>query len=123
LAPLVAQAVQAGDIQARHLYERAAEELAAIVHAVRDQLAVSAQVPLPVSYSGGMFGPDSVLTPLLEAALRRSARCYEFAAPQLSPRAGAALYAAKLAGTPLSDQALAQLMRTHGAVHSEDMHS
>jgi N-acetylglucosamine kinase-like BadF-type ATPase len=120
LAPIVARAVQAGDIQARHLYERAAEELAAIVHAVRDRLGVAPRVPLPVSCSGGMFQPGSVLTPLLAGALQRSGRGYEFAAPLLSPRAGAALYAAKLAGVSLTHQALAQLTHTHGAVHSED---
>jgi N-acetylglucosamine kinase-like BadF-type ATPase len=122
LAPIVARAVQAGDIQARRLYERAAEELAAIVHAVRDQLAVPPQVPLPVSYSGGMFRQDSGLTPLLEGALEKSGR-YEFSGPLLPPRAGAALYAAKLAGAPLTHQALAQLTRTHGAIHSEDVQS
>lgn len=120
LAPVVARAVRAGDIQARRLFGTAAAELAAIVHAVCDRLAVPAGVPLPVSYSGGMFQPDSLLTPLLEEILDKSGRCYEFAAPRLSPRAGAALYAAKLTGTPLTHQALAQLTRTHGAVHGED---
>ena len=88
--------------------------------AVRGRLAVPPQVTLPVSYSGGMFQPDGLLTPLLEEALHRSDRRYEFAAPRLSPRAGAALYAAKLAGEPLTLQAVAQLARTHGAVHLED---
>ena len=122
LATIVTRAARAGDTQARRIIESAAEELAAIVDAVRAGLAVAPQVPLPVSYSGGMFQPDSLLTPLLAAALQRSDRRYEFAAPRLSPRAGAALYAAKLAGEPLTPQAVARLARTHGAVHLEDAH-
>ena len=119
LAPIVIQAARAGDIHARRIVDSAAQELAAIVHAVRAQLAVPPQAPLPVSYSGGMFQPGSLLTPLLEDALHKSGH-YEFAAPKASPRAGAALYAAKLAGKPLTLQAVAQLVRTHGAVHLED---
>jgi N-acetylglucosamine kinase-like BadF-type ATPase len=120
LATMVARAARTGDIQAWRLFERAAEELAAIVDAVRHRLAVPPHVTLPVSYSGGMFQPDSLLTPLLEGALQMSGRRYEFSAPRLSPRAGAALYAAKLAGEPLTLQAADQLARTHGAVHLED---
>lgn len=122
LAPIVARAAHAGDMQARRIFEAAGAELAAIVHAVRDKLAVPPRVALPVSYSGGMFQPGSLLTPLLEEALRHSGRHYEFAAPRVSPRAGAALYAAKLAGRPLTLQAVAQLTRTHGAVPLEDAH-
>lgn len=120
LAPIVARAVRAGDIRARRIFETAAAELAAVVHAVRDRLAVPPTVSLPVSYSGGMFQRDSLLTALFEASLRNGGRRYEFAAPRLSPRAGAALNAARLAGAPLTLQALAQLTRTHGAAHSED---
>jgi N-acetylglucosamine kinase-like BadF-type ATPase len=115
LAPLAARAARAGDVAALRLFEAAAHELAAIVHAVRDKLAVPPQVPLPVSYSGGMFQLDNAVPALLQAALRSGDRQYEFAAPRLSPSAGAALYAAKLAGTPLSLEAVDQLMRTHAA--------
>ncbi|HWG69181.1 MAG TPA: BadF/BadG/BcrA/BcrD ATPase family protein [Steroidobacteraceae bacterium] len=123
LAPIVARAARAGDMPALRIFEMAAAELAAIVHAVRDKLAVPPLLPLPVSYSGGMFQADSLLTPLLEQALRRSGRHYAFAAPKASPRAGAALYAAKLGGEPLTLQAVAQLTRTHGADLLEDVHS
>jgi N-acetylglucosamine kinase-like BadF-type ATPase len=120
LAGLVTQAARAGDGQARRVLQKAAEELAAIVDAVRAGLTVAPQVSLPVSYSGGMFRPDSVLTPLFEAELRKNGRRYEFAAPRLSPGAGAALYAAKLAGGPLTPEAVAQLASAHGAVHVEE---
>ncbi|MEP6547298.1 MAG: BadF/BadG/BcrA/BcrD ATPase family protein [Gammaproteobacteria bacterium] len=119
LAPIVSSAASAGDVESRRILAAAANELAAIVHAIRDQLDVPPPLPLPVSYSGGMFHTDSLLTPLLEASLQRSGRRYEFAPPRLAPRAGAALYAAKLAGAPLTPQAVAQLMCTHAEVLEE----
>ncbi len=115
LAPLAAQAARAGDAAAARIFETAAQELCAIVHAIRGQLAVPPEVALDVSYSGGMLQRDDLLTRLLERALKSSGRRYAFAPPRLVPHAGAALYAAKLGGAPLGVQALAQLARTHGA--------
>jgi N-acetylglucosamine kinase-like BadF-type ATPase len=112
LAPLVAQAALAGDTGARRLFELAAQELAAIVHAVRDQLGVPFGLPLPVSYSGGMFRLDGLLQPMLVGALGSGDRCYEFVLPRLPPAAGAALYAAKLAGAALAPQSVAALVRS-----------
>jgi N-acetylglucosamine kinase-like BadF-type ATPase len=123
LAPLVARAVRGGDVAALRIFEAAARELAAVVHAVRDELAVPPQVSLPVSYSGGMFQLDNLVLPLLQAALLTGGRQYEFAAPRLSPGAGAALYAAKLAGAPLTEEAVHQLMRTHAAFPVAPIHS
>jgi N-acetylglucosamine kinase-like BadF-type ATPase len=112
LAPLVARAARQGDVQAHGLFERAAQELAAVVHAVRDQLNVPPQTRLPVSYSGGMFRSGMLLKPRLEAALDAGERRYEFVAPRLSPAAGAALYAAKLTGAALSVGSIAALAHT-----------
>jgi N-acetylglucosamine kinase-like BadF-type ATPase len=112
LAPLVARAALQGDAGARGLFEQAAQELAAVVHAVRDQLNVPPRTPLPVSYSGGMFRLEGLLQPLLEAALGAGERRYEFVAPRLSPVAGAALYAASLAGAALSIESVAALARS-----------
>ena len=112
LAPLVARAAHQGDSGARDLFEQAAQELAAVVHAVRDQLNVPAQALLPVSYSGGMFRLEGLLKPMLEAALGAGARRYEFVTPRLSPVAGAALYAAKLSGAALSVESVAALGRS-----------
>jgi N-acetylglucosamine kinase-like BadF-type ATPase len=112
LAPLVARAARAGDAGARGLFEQAARELAAVVHAVRDQLNAPPRTLLPVSYSGGMFRLDGLLQPLLEAALGAGERRYEFVAPRLSPVAGAALYAAKLAGAALSTGSVTALARS-----------
>jgi N-acetylglucosamine kinase-like BadF-type ATPase len=112
LAPLAARAAGEGDAGARRLFEQAAQELAAIVHAVRDQLDVPRRLPLPVSYSGGMFRLDGLLTPMLETALGAGDRRYEFVAPRLPPAAGAALYAAKLAGAALTPEFVAGLARS-----------
>jgi len=116
LAPIAARAARAGDLGTRRLFGVAAEELASSVHAVRDRMAVPHDIALAVSYSGGMFRLEQPLAPLLEAALSGSGRSYRFAAPRLNPGAGAALYAAKLAGAPLSEDAVARLAQTHSAV-------
>jgi N-acetylglucosamine kinase-like BadF-type ATPase len=119
LAPIVAQAARDGDGGAQQILARAATELAAIVNAVRDQLAVPSPRALPVSYSGGMFRLGNATIPLLQSALNASGRSYEFRSPRLSPVAGAALYAAKLAGTRLSAQAVEQLALAHPAGHGD----
>jgi N-acetylglucosamine kinase-like BadF-type ATPase len=123
LAPLVLRAVQAGDVQALAIIERAAEELAAIIDAVRNRLEVSAEIELPVSYSGGMFKLGNTLMYLLGEALKKSACRYELSAPVLSPQAGAALYAAKLGGLTSIAVAATRLTRTHGASSTEESSS
>jgi N-acetylglucosamine kinase-like BadF-type ATPase len=120
LAPLVARAARQGDAQAQGLFERAAQELAAVVHAVRDRLDVPPRTRLPVSYSGGMFRLSGLLKPLLEVALGAGERRYEFVVPRLSPAVGAALYAAKLAGDALSVGSITALARTAEASVIED---
>jgi N-acetylglucosamine kinase-like BadF-type ATPase len=112
LAPLVARAAREGDAGACQLFESAAQELATIVHAVRDQLLVPLRLPLPVSCSGGVFRLEDLLQPMLVNALGAGDRRYEFVAPQLAPVAGAALYAAKLAGAALSAESIATLARS-----------
>jgi N-acetylglucosamine kinase-like BadF-type ATPase len=112
LAPVVARAAHEGDTEARQLFARAAQELAAIVHAVRDQLEVPSPLPLPVSYSGGMFRLEGLLKPMFETALGAGARRYEFVAPRLAPAAGAALYAAKLASAALTVEGVSALVRS-----------
>jgi N-acetylglucosamine kinase-like BadF-type ATPase len=109
LAPLVARAARLGDAGAHRLFEQAASELAAVIHAVRDQLNVPGGTLLPVSYSGGMFRLEGLVKPMLETAVGAGSRQYEFVAPRLSPVAGAALYAAKLAGAALSAESIAKL--------------
>jgi N-acetylglucosamine kinase-like BadF-type ATPase len=111
LTPLVAQAAREGDIGARRLFALAAEHLASIVHAVHDQLHVPPGMIVPVSYSGGMFKLNELVKSPLEAALGAGDRHYRFLAPRLPPVAGAALYAARLAGAPLEPDSIAALER------------
>ena len=115
LAPLISRAALAGDAGARKIFENAAQELADIVHAIREQLAVQPRVLLDVSYSGGMFQGEELLTGMLRAALDGSGRPYAFCTPRLTPNAGAAVYAGKLGNAPLDAQALSQLALTHSA--------
>lgn len=110
LAPLAADAARQGDFAARHLFANAGAELARIAHAIRDGLGVPEPVALPVSYSGGLFNLRDVLVPGFEAALHSGARRYEFCMPRCPPDVGAALYAARVAGTPLAGPALKRLM-------------
>lgn len=58
LAPAVAEAERAGDVQARDLLERAGTELAQLALAVLGRL----QSPLPVAFAGGVTRLSSVLT-------------------------------------------------------------
>jgi len=118
LAQIVAQAARAGDPQPRRLFYSAAMELAALVDVVRGKLNAPHHLVLPVSYSGGMFQfGDLVLDPL-RSALGSSERAYEFIAPCLSPGGGAALYAARLGGVPLTSTAVNELARQLDAATS-----
>ena len=112
LAPLVARAARQGDAGARRLFEQAAQELAAVIHAVRDQLNVPSDALLPVSYSGGMFRLEGLLKPMLEAAVGAGSRRYESVAPRLSPVAVPLVCAARLAGAALSTQSVERLARS-----------
>jgi N-acetylglucosamine kinase-like BadF-type ATPase len=111
LAPLVAQAAHAGDAAAHRLLERAAQELTAVVDAVRDQLGVPPQTLLPVSYSGGMFSMHGLLRQMLKAKLGAGKRSYQFVEPLLPPVVGAALHAAKLDGLKISAEFLGRIGR------------
>jgi N-acetylglucosamine kinase-like BadF-type ATPase len=118
LASVVAGAARRGDGQSGLIFERAVRELRAIADAVREGLAVPPELPLPVSYSGGMFKlTDLVLEPL-RAELQNGRLAYRFLAPRLPPGAGAALLASRREGAPLSDAAVeslaAQLARAGG---------
>jgi N-acetylglucosamine kinase-like BadF-type ATPase len=120
LAPIVADAARAGDDSARALFTTAAEELADIVHAVRAQLNVPSTARLPVSYSGGMFRFTELLLEPFRDELIRSGHAYDFSPPILPPCAGAALYAAKLAGTPLDPPAMQELIQHLAAMGAEE---
>jgi N-acetylglucosamine kinase-like BadF-type ATPase len=110
LSKLVTQAALAGDDQAMIIVRQAAEELALMVDATRRQLGFADAEPVAVSYSGGVF--DNVGALLLEhftASLHAHRPGYQVSEPALPPAIGAALYAAKRHGQPLSSAAIERL--------------
>ncbi len=115
LSKWVTQAAREGDDQAMAVVRDAALELALMVDATRRQLGFATAEPVAVSYSGGVF--DNVGTMLLEhftASLKGLWREFQVREPVLPPAIGAALYAAKRHGRPLSDAAIERL-RTQGS--------
>jgi hypothetical protein len=68
---------------------------------------------LAVSYSGGLFGAAGPLREPFARALAASTARYRLVPPRLEPVLGAALYAARSAGTPLDAAALERLAAPH----------
>ena len=108
-ARLVHDAAQSGDSQARAIFVRAGDELVANVLAVRRSLQVPQTVVLPVSYTGGAFAGSPTLIGAFNNALTAVQLAFDCRAPLFPPVIGAALYAARHAGKPLSDEALTNL--------------
>lgn len=111
LSRVVVQAADLGDDCARQILLDAGRELAAVVDATRRRLRFEPDDAVPVSYSGGMFTVDLVLDAFV-AELAAVHDGYELRQPLHEPAVGAALHAARLAGTPLDDDALARLAAT-----------
>jgi N-acetylglucosamine kinase-like BadF-type ATPase len=106
LSQLVARAAHDGDSCAVHIFERAAQELAAIIVAVRQALEFGRDEPVPLSYSGGLFNAGPPILDPLKRELKHRSGDYRLQPPMFTPSIGAAIYAARLAGQPLSDAAL-----------------
>lgn len=86
------KAAQAGDGAVIALYEKAAEELALMIEALKNKLRFSAE-PIPVSYSGGLFhAGELVLKPLRDKV--SMLRC-ELQTPKHSAIEGALMLAAE----------------------------
>jgi N-acetylglucosamine kinase-like BadF-type ATPase len=115
LAELVTRAAQVGDKVAARIFDEAARELAGIIEAVRHALEFEPRDRVPLSYSGGVFNAQALILEPLQRALAADAR-YDLRAPVLSPSLGAAIYAARLAGEPLSAAAIDRLTRTPSAI-------
>jgi len=109
LCPLVARAAVQGDAAAATIFSDAARELAAIVEAVRISIGYADEEVAPVSYSGGAFAAGDFFQSAFAAAVGEHAGKFRLAAPVLSPLGGAALLAARLAGTPLTSAAISRL--------------
>ena len=110
LARVVQEAALAGDAPAMGVYAEAATELAGLVEATRRQLGFRADEAVPVSYSGGVFDhAGALLLRPFATALRAHHMHYQLETPALPPVLGAALYAARCAGRPLAESAIARL--------------
>ncbi|MGE0034996.1 MAG: N-acetylglucosamine kinase [Xanthobacteraceae bacterium] len=101
IAQLVTRAAQESDAAAIRIFDSAANELAAVVDAVRRALDFAPDEIVPLSYSGGVFHAGALILDPFRRHL--AARCprFDLRTPLLSPSIGAAVYAAKLAGSPL----------------------
>lgn len=110
LARTVAAAA-AHDAVAERILRDAAGELATLVETTRVALGFGDDEPVAVSYSGGMFADGRYQT-LFRAALDGAPVKYDLRRPLLDPALGAALYAAKHSGHPLTPDALAALAAT-----------
>ena len=110
-ARLVHEAAQSGDAEAAAIFTRGARELVACVVATHHALGVPADEALPVSHSGGVFDNAPAMVDAFRAGLAAAPAKLEYRAPRFPPDVGAALHAARLAGSPLSDPALERLHR------------
>jgi N-acetylglucosamine kinase-like BadF-type ATPase len=104
----VARAAHAGDSAALAILEKAGVELATLVRTTRSRLGWQTSDPVPVSYSGGVFG-EPLVRASFEHALTADGERFDLRVPLFEPVVGACLYAARLAGAPLSGAARAQL--------------
>lgn len=105
LSRVVDRAATAGDPAAHQVLTTAGRELAGLVDATARTLAFDTDETIPTSYSGGTFASDTVRISFT-AALADLPHRYELRAPLLPPDVGAALNAARLAGHPLSPDAV-----------------
>ncbi|WP_037573299.1 N-acetylglucosamine kinase [Phaeacidiphilus oryzae] len=119
LSRSVAEAAEAGDEVAAAILREAGQELARLVDVTRERLGFGPEETVPVSYSGGTFGAGPVLE-AFTAGLRDRFSSYELRHPLYEPVVGAALYAAKLAGSPLPPAALDALRAIPGSPASRE---
>jgi N-acetylglucosamine kinase-like BadF-type ATPase len=108
LSATVCEAARAEDAVATRILSDAADELVTLIETTRKLVGFTDQETVPVSYSGGMFSDEGFLTRFL-AALQGQPAKFDLQRPLLDPALGAALYAAKYSGRPLSPSALHEL--------------
>lgn len=97
-AKLVALAAERGDATSIQIYQKAASELADIVITIANKLPFDPNIPIMVSYSGGVFAAGDVILKPLEASLNQASKQYILTPPLSEPDIGAAMYASKLCG-------------------------
>jgi N-acetylglucosamine kinase-like BadF-type ATPase len=111
LSRQVVEAAQCGDSVAARILTEAAAELVLLIETACRKLGFAADEAVPVSYSGGVFSAPEVLG-RFEQQLSRADRRYDLRTGRFPPVMGAALYAARLSGAPLSPAALERLQQT-----------
>ena len=111
LATTVCEAARADDEAASTILDTGVRELVALIDTTRTLVGFTDHETVPVSYSGGMFSDADYLARFLDALHDEPAK-YDLRRPLLDPAIGAAIYAAKHRGTPLSTDALHQLSIT-----------
>lgn len=109
LAPIACEAAMAGDKQSRAIFFQAAKELALMVDTLRESLRWRAEESVRVSYSGGVFKCGDIILEAFAYELSKLNGNYHICLPEYHPTLGAAIYAAKLNGTPLTALALSKL--------------
>ncbi|HEV7854405.1 MAG TPA: BadF/BadG/BcrA/BcrD ATPase family protein [Mycobacterium sp.] len=112
LATTVCEAARTGDEASARILSAAADELVTLIETTRTLVGFTDQETVPVSYSGGMFSDDGFRT-LFVTALQGAPAKYDLQRPRLDPALGAALYAAKHSGHPLSPDAVQHLSDTN----------
>jgi N-acetylglucosamine kinase-like BadF-type ATPase len=108
LSTTVCEAARQNDEASARILALGADELATIIETTRVLVGFGGDEPVPVSYSGGMFSDEGFLV-LFRAALQRLPAKFDLHTPLLDPAVGAAIYAAKHSGRPLTGEALRQL--------------
>jgi N-acetylglucosamine kinase-like BadF-type ATPase len=119
LSRQVAEGAALGDTTAAAILADAGRELALLVDVTRERLGFGPDETVPVSYSGGTFAAGAVLD-AFSTALTSGHDGYELRRPLYEPVVGAALYAARLAGTPLDRAALDALRPAPVPASGED---
>lgn len=111
LSTTVCEAARQKDEAAAGILAAATDELAALIETTRVLIGFGVDDPVPVSYSGGMFSDENYLA-LFRNALGRLPAKYDLRLPLLDPAVGAALYAAKHSGHPLSPNSIDEVKST-----------
>jgi N-acetylglucosamine kinase-like BadF-type ATPase len=109
LARVVTVAAADGDTACVAILREAGLRLADLVLATIDRLGYAPGEVVPVSWSGGVFTSGEVRTAFRD---RLAGARVDLRTPLLPPVLGAALYAARLSGSPLHTEAVDRL-RTH----------
>ncbi|GAA3572902.1 BadF/BadG/BcrA/BcrD ATPase family protein [Microlunatus spumicola] len=107
LAPVVVEAAEQGDPVATAIVDDAVAELVRLVRVAADRLAFGVGEVVPVACSGGVFGSAAVRDAFATALADVGE--FDLRPSRFSPVVGAALYAAREVGAPLTPDALARL--------------